>query len=94
MQTGSLPQSVRQWQGQLEHLHQRCASSVGRDGQVGVHERVCQTMPYLLLNWLIFLFNLLRVGLAWHTIGIYHSAISAFLEPSLSSQGLQSSCHL
>ena len=25
--------------------------------------------------------HLFRVGLAWHTIGIYHSAISAFLEP-------------
>ena len=28
-----------------------------------------------------FLINLFWVGLAWHTIGIYHSAISAFLEP-------------
>ena len=27
------------------------------------------------------LFHLFRVGLAWHIIGIYHSAISAFLEP-------------
>ena len=25
--------------------------------------------------------HLFQVGLAWHTIGIYHSAISAFLEP-------------
>ena len=28
-----------------------------------------------------FLVHLFQVGLAWHTIGIYHSAISAFLEP-------------
>ena len=31
-----------------------------------------------LANFLLLLF---QVGLAWHTIGIYHSAISAFLEP-------------
>ena len=28
-----------------------------------------------------FLLHLFQVGLAWHTIGIYNSAISAFLEP-------------
>ena len=28
-----------------------------------------------------FLLHLFQVGLAWHTIGIYHSVISAFLEP-------------
>ena len=28
-----------------------------------------------------FLVHLLQVGLAWHTIGIYHPAISTFLEP-------------
>ena len=28
-----------------------------------------------------FLLHLFQVGLAWHTIGIYHSAISTFLEP-------------
>ena len=28
-----------------------------------------------------FLLHLFEVGLAWHTIGIYCSAISAFLEP-------------
>ena len=27
------------------------------------------------------LLHLFQVGLTWHTIGIYHSAISAFLEP-------------
>ena len=29
----------------------------------------------------IFLLHLFQVGLAWHTTGIYRSAISAFLEP-------------
>ena len=33
---GSLPWSVRWWQWQLEHLHQRSTSSAGRDGLVGV----------------------------------------------------------
>ena len=47
---GSLPQSVRQWWGQLEHLCQRSTSSVGRNGLVGVLNRVYQTMPPLLLN--------------------------------------------
>ena len=30
-----------------------------------------------------FLLHLFQVGLAWHTIGIYHSAISAFFGASL-----------
>ena len=47
---GSLPQSIKQWQVQLEHLHQRSTSSVGRNGQFGVLDRVYQTMPSLLLN--------------------------------------------
>ena len=46
----SLPQSVMQWRGQLEHLHQRSTSSAGKDGQVGVLNRVYQSMPSLLLN--------------------------------------------
>ena len=78
---GSLPQSVRQWQGQLKHLHQRSTSSVGRNGQVNVLDRVYQTMPSLPQNKLFFLVHLFQVGLAWNTIGIYHSAISTFLEP-------------
>ena len=44
---GSLPQSVRQWWGQLKLLCQRSTSSVGRNGQVGVLNRVCQTVPSL-----------------------------------------------
>ena len=47
---GSLLQSVRQWWGQLECLHQRSTSNVGRNGQVGVLDRVYQTVPSLLLN--------------------------------------------
>ena len=43
----SLPQSVRWWWGQLKHLHQSSTSSVWRNGQVGVLNRVYQTMPYL-----------------------------------------------
>ena len=46
----SLPQSVRLWQGQLRHLCQRSTSSLGRNGQVGVLNRVYQTMPSLQLN--------------------------------------------
>ena len=47
---GSLPQSVMQWQGQLEHLHQGSTSSAGGSGPVGVLDRVYQTMPSLPLN--------------------------------------------
>ena len=47
---GSLPQSVRQWWGQLECLHQGSTSSAGRNGPVGVLDRVYQTMPSLPLN--------------------------------------------
>ena len=67
---------VRQWWGQPEHL-QRSTSNVGKNGQVDVLKSVYQTVPYLL----IFQFIYFRVGLAWHTICIYHS-ISAFLEPN------------
>ena len=45
--SGSLPGSVRQWQGQLEHLHQWSTSSAGRNGLVSVLDRVYQTMPSL-----------------------------------------------
>ena len=44
---GSPPQSVGQWQGLLKHLHQKCMSSVGKNGPVGVDKRVFQTMPLL-----------------------------------------------
>ena len=46
----SLPQSVRQWWRQLEHLHQRSTSSFGRNGQVHMLSRVYLTMPSLPLN--------------------------------------------
>ena len=62
---GSLPQSVRWWQGQLKCLHQRSTSSAGRNGLVGVLNRVYQTMPsldwsgiplvYIVLLFLLFL---------------------------------------
>ena len=44
---GSLPWSVREWQGQLKCLHQGFISSAGRSGPVGVLNRVYQTMPSL-----------------------------------------------
>ena len=47
----------------------------------GVSGMVYHTMPFLPINYLVFLVHLFRAGLAWCTIGIYHSAISAFLEP-------------
>ena len=46
----SLPWSVRQWWGQHEYLHQRSNNSAGRNGQVGVFNRVYQSMASLLLN--------------------------------------------
>ena len=47
---GSLPQSVRQWWGQLKCLCQGSTSSEGRSGPGGVLNRVYQTMPSLPLN--------------------------------------------
>ena len=47
---GTHLQSVRQWWGQPEHLCQRSTSSVGRNGQVSVLDRVYQTMLSLSLN--------------------------------------------
>ena len=47
---GSLPQSARQWWQQLKHLYQRSTSNVGRNEQLGVLDRVYQTMPYLSPN--------------------------------------------
>ena len=67
-------------------LHQRSTSTVGRNGLVGVLNRVYQTMPSLPLNYSNkqnFLLHLFEVGLAWQRIGIYPSAIFAFLEPHL-----------
>ena len=47
---GSLPQPVRQWQEQLKCLCQRSTSSAGKNGTVGVLDRVYQTLPSLPLN--------------------------------------------
>ena len=57
---GSLPWSVRQWQGQLEHLCQGSTSSAGRSGLGGVLNRVYQTMPSLPLNLQIFCYICFR----------------------------------
>ena len=46
----SLPQSFKWWWGQLKYLHQRSTSSVGRNRQVGVLERVYHTILCLPLN--------------------------------------------
>ena len=78
---GSLPQSVRQWWGQLKCLHQGSNSNVGKNGPVGVLDRVLPNDAISASKLANFLLHLFQVGLAWHTIGIYCSAISAFLEP-------------
>ena len=83
---GSLPQSVRQWWGQLECLHQRSTSSVGRNGQVDVLEGVPNNAisPAKLADfWLIYL------GLAWPSLvdNCYLSFFYFFFfRASLSSQ--------
>ena len=72
---GSLPQSVRQWQRTPEHLQCRSTSNGGKNGQVVVFQRVYQSMPYLFPKSADFLVHLFRVGMAWCTTGIYHSAL-------------------
>ena len=47
----------------LEYLQQRFTNTVGKNGQVGVLERVYQIMPFLFFYYLILL-HLIRVGLA------------------------------
>ena len=82
----SLPQSVRHWWVQLEYLHQRSTSSVGRNGQVGVLKRVYQTMPYLTLNELIF-YSFIS---GWHSLAYNWYILLCyfcFFRTSLSSQG-------
>ena len=70
---GSLPQSVRQWQGQLDHLWSRSASNVERNGQVGVLNS-CTKQCHICPKLADILVHLFRVGLTWHMIGVYHSA--------------------
>ena len=48
---------------------------VRRSRLVGVLKRLYQKMPYLPLSLLNFLVHLFGIGLAWHTINTYHSAI-------------------
>ena len=78
---GSLPWSVRQWQGQLgtstSRVYQQCRKEWdGWCAQQGLPNNALSDPK--LANFLLHLF---KVGPAWHTIGIYHSAISVFLEP-------------
>ena len=78
---GSLPQSIRWWQRQLKHLcpkvYQQCWKEwAGCCTQQGVPNNSVSAPK--LANYLLHLF---QGGLAWHAIGIYHSAISTFLEP-------------
>ena len=77
---GSFPQSVRQWgatQMSMSRVYQQCWKEWARWGtQQGLPNNALSAPK--LANFLLHLF---QVGLAWHTIGIYHSAISAFLEP-------------
>ena len=83
---GSLPWSVRQWQGQLEHLHQRSTSSAGTNGKVGVLNRVYQSMPSLLLNYQIFCYISFRS--AWPGIQLVYSILLFLLfGASSASQG-------
>ena len=83
--TGSCPQSVRQWWGQPESMskvYQQCLKEwTGWCTQQGVPNNAISAPK--LANFLVHLF---QVGLAWHTIGIYCSAISAFFGTSSSSQ--------
>ena len=60
---GSLSQPLRQLWWQLQHLQQKFTSNVGKNGPVGVLKRVYQTMPFLLLNKMIFWLSYL--GLDW-----------------------------
>ena len=85
---GSLPQSVRQWQGQLEHLCQGSTSSAGGSGPVGVLDRVYPNNAISAPKLANFLLHLFQVGLAWHTIGILSFCYFCIFETSLHSQGI------
>ena len=64
-----------------------------RMGRFGVLERVYQTMPYMLLNMLIFQF--IYLGLAWLGIQlVLLFCLFSFFGTSSSSQSFQSSYHL
>ena len=75
---GSLAQSVRQWGGGKEvstmKVYQQCWKEwAGRCAQEGAPNKTISV--HKLAN---FSFHSFRVGLAWQTIAIYHSVISAF----------------
>ena len=78
---GSLPWSVRQWQGQLKCLHQGSTTSAWKEWASWCARQGLPNNALSAPKLANFLLHLFQVGLAWHTIDIYHSAISAFLEP-------------
>ena len=67
--------------GHLECLHQGSTSSAGREWASWCARQGLQNNAISARKLANFLLHLFQVGLAWHTIGIYCSAISAFLEP-------------
>ena len=78
---GSLSQSVRQLYGETRvstsKVYQQCWKEwVGWCAQQGL-PNIAIPAPKL-ANFLVYLF---QVGVVWHTIGIYDSAISTFLQP-------------
>ena len=66
--------------GNLSLQSEQCTNNAEKNGLNGVLERVYKIAisTIILVEFLVHLF---RVGLAWHTIGIYHSSIYASLEP-------------
>ena len=78
---GSLPQYVGQWHGatqaSMSKVYQQCWKEwAGWFARQGVPNNTIST--HKLANFLLHLF---QVVLPWHTIGIYCSSISTFLEP-------------
>ena len=77
---GTLPQSVRQHQGQLEWLQKSFPAMLKRMGRLGVQGGVAiSAISALKLAgmWL----HLFRIGLAWHTVGFFIYGILSILEP-------------
>ena len=78
---GSLPQSVRWWWEQLKHLCERCTSSAGKNGPVGVLNSVYHTMPCLPLSKQIFCYICFK--LAWPGIPLVYIVLLFLLFWSL-----------
>ena len=71
---GSHPQSVRQWQGQLDNLWQNVPAMLEGVGQL-VCWRWCSKQCLFASKLADLLVYLFMVWLAWHTIRSYHSTI-------------------